>query len=128
MLNRYIQESEVDLDKSVITEILQDVYREACELSNVYLSVKGFEEDGAFSIENDDGDKVLLMFEEEDDADRYAELISIEDDYPEMSVIEIDDFVAMRACEMHDYMYNIIRPDDIVVPPKNDLFQKDKMA
>jgi len=31
LLNRYIQESEVDLDKSVITEILQDVYREACE-------------------------------------------------------------------------------------------------
>ena len=71
------------------------------------LAVKGFEEDGAFSIENDDGDKVLLMFEEEDDADRYADLISIEDDYPEMSVIEIDDYVAMRACEMHDYMYNI---------------------
>ena len=33
------------------------------------LAVKGFEEDGAFSIENDDGDRVLLMFEEEDDAD-----------------------------------------------------------
>ena len=92
------------------------------------LAVKGFEDEGAFSIEDDDGGKVLLMFEEEDDADRYAELISIEDDYPEMSVIEVDDFVAMRACEMHDYMYNIIRPDDIVVPPKNDLFQKDKMA
>ena len=71
---------------------------------------------------------MLLMFEEEDDADRYADLISVEDDYPEMSVIEVDDFVAMRACETHDYMYNIIRPEDIVVPPKNDLFQKDKMA
>ena len=32
LLNRYIQESEVDLDKSGITEILQDVYREACEV------------------------------------------------------------------------------------------------
>ena len=32
LLNRYIQESEVDLDKSVITDILQDVYREACEV------------------------------------------------------------------------------------------------
>ena len=32
LLNRYIQESEVDLDKSVITNILQDVYREACEV------------------------------------------------------------------------------------------------
>ena len=41
------------------------------------LAVKGFEEDGAFSLENDDGEKILIMFEEEDDADRYAELISI---------------------------------------------------
>ena len=92
------------------------------------LAVKGFEDEGAFSVENDDGERVLIMFEEEDDADRYAELIYSEEDWPEMSVIEIDDDVAIRACEMHDYMYNIIRPDDIVVPPKNDLFQKDKMA
>ena len=92
------------------------------------LAVKGFEEDGAFSLENDDGDKVLLMFEEEDDADRYAELIAVEDDYPEMSVIEVDVYVAMKDCESHDFMYNIFRPDDIVVPPKYDLFQKDKMA
>ena len=92
------------------------------------LAVKGFEDEGAFSIENEDGERVLILFEEEDDADRYADLIDSEEDWPEMSVIEIDDKIAIRACEMHDYMYNIIRPDDIVVPPKNDLFQKDKMA
>ena len=92
------------------------------------LTLKDRRDDCAYAVLNRYGEKVLFMFEEEDDADRYAELKSIEDDYPEMSVIEIDDFVAMRACEMHDYMYNIIRPDYIVVPPKNDLFQKDKMA
>ena len=92
------------------------------------LAVKGFEDEGAFSIENEDGERVLILFEEEDDADRYAELIDSEEDWPEMSVIEIDNDVAIRACEIHNYMYNIIRPDDIVVPPKNDLFQKDKMA
>jgi|TARA_B100000579_G_scaffold11405_1_gene8409 hypothetical protein len=92
------------------------------------LAVKGFEDEGAFSIEDDDGEKVLMLFEEEDDADRYAELMSSEEDTPEMGVIEVDDYVAIRACELHDYMYNIVRPDDIVVPPKNDLFQKDKMA
>ena len=92
------------------------------------LTLKDRKDDGAYAVLNRYGEKVLFMFEEEDDADRYAELISIEDDHPEMSVIEVDDYVAMRACETHDYMYNIIRPDDIVVPPKNDLFQKDKMA
>ena len=92
------------------------------------LTINEKQDNGAYAVLNRYGEKVLFMFEEEDDADRYADLISIEEDYPEMSVIEVDDYVAMRACEMHDYMYNIIRPDDIVVPPKNDLFQKDKMA
>ena len=32
ILNRYIQEAEVDFDKSTITKILQEVYREACEV------------------------------------------------------------------------------------------------
>ena len=32
ILNRYIQEAEVDFDKSVITNILQEVYKEACEV------------------------------------------------------------------------------------------------
>ena len=39
------------------------------------LAVKGFEEDGAFSLENDDGEKVLIMFEEEDDADRLCRVV-----------------------------------------------------
>ena len=34
------------------------------------LAVKGYEEDGAFALEGKTGDKVLLMFEEEDDATR----------------------------------------------------------
>ena len=32
LLNRYIQESEVDLDKFRVISILQDVYKEACEV------------------------------------------------------------------------------------------------
>jgi hypothetical protein len=32
ILNRYIQEAEVDLDKSIVTSILQEVYKEACEV------------------------------------------------------------------------------------------------
>ena len=32
ILNRYVQESEVNLDKSVIQKMIHDVYRESCEL------------------------------------------------------------------------------------------------
>ena len=91
------------------------------------LAVKGFEEDGAFSIENDDGDRVLLMFEEEDDADRYVGLMEV-DDFPEMNIIEVDDAVAIKACQVHNYVYNVITPEDIIVPPKNDPFRKNTLA
>ena len=91
------------------------------------LTVKGYEDEGAFAIEDDNGERVLLMFEDEDDADRYVGLMEF-DDYPEMNIVEIDDAVAIRACQMHDYVYNVITPEDIVVPPKNDPIRKNKMA
>ena len=92
------------------------------------LTVKGYEEDGAFALEDDNGERVLLMFEEEDDADRYVGLMEVDDEFPEMNIIEIDDAVAIKACQMHDYVYNVITPEDIIVPPKNDPIRKDKMA
>ena len=91
------------------------------------LTVKGYEDEGAFALEGDNGERVLLMFEEEEDADRYVGLMEV-DDYPEMNIIEIDDAVAIKACQVHDYVYNVITPEDIIVPPKNDPFPKDKMA
>ena len=32
ILNRYIQEAEVSLDKTIVQKLLQEVYQEACEL------------------------------------------------------------------------------------------------
>ena len=32
ILNRYIQESEIDLDKSEVTKMMSEIYREACEM------------------------------------------------------------------------------------------------
>ena len=32
ILNRYIEEAEVSLDKSLVKKIMQEVYQEACEL------------------------------------------------------------------------------------------------
>ena len=50
------------------------------------------------------------------------------DDFPEMNIIEVDDAVAIKACQVHNYVYNVITPEDIIVPPKNDPFRKNKMA
>lgn len=81
------------------------------------LTLYGKENKGAYSVKNRVGEHIVYLFQEEDDAVRYAMLLE-EDGYPEMHVIEIEDDVMIKACEMHDYDYTIITPNDIVIPPK----------
>lgn len=86
--------------------------------SNVFvLTIEGKEDEGAYSVVNSDGDQVLYLFQEEDDAMRYAMMLE-EDDFPTMHVIEVDDEMMVKACEFSSTRYAIITPNDIVVPPK----------
>ena len=81
------------------------------------LTVAGKENDGAYSVADDDGNQILYLFEEEDDAVRYAMMLE-NSEYPEMHVLEVEDEVMVRTCEVHNYNYTIITSDDIVIPPK----------
>lgn len=83
------------------------------------ITIHGKEKEGAYSVQDEDGEQVLYLFEEEDDAVRYALMLE-ESGYPEMHVIEIDDEVMLKTCKIHDYQYTIITPDDIVIPPDVD--------
>ena len=80
------------------------------------LTIEGKETEGAYSVQSDDGEQVLYLFEDEDDAIRYALLLE-DQDYPEMHVIEVDGKVVIKTCEKHDYRYSVITKDDIVIPP-----------
>ncbi len=82
------------------------------------LTINGREKEGAYSVLNDEGEHILYLFEGEDDATRYAMMLE-DDGYPEMHVIEIEDDVMIKTCELHDYQYTIITPNDIVIPPTN---------
>lgn len=83
------------------------------------LTIYGKEEEtGAYSVANEDGEKILYIFEEEDDACRYAMLLE-EDGYPEMNVMEVDEELIYHVCEINDHQYTIITPNDIVIPPKH---------
>ncbi len=80
------------------------------------LTLKDRKDDGAYAVQDQYGHKVLFLFEEEDDAVRYAMMLE-ENGCPEMHVIEIEDDVMINTCEIHDYRYAIITPNDIVIPP-----------
>jgi hypothetical protein len=57
------------------------------------------------------------MFLDKDDAVRYAGLLEA-DDFPDMSVVEVDDSEIIQACVKHGHEYFVVTPDDIVVPPR----------
>jgi len=80
------------------------------------ITVAGKEKEGAYSVVDEEGEQVLYIFMEEDDAERNAMQLE-ELDYPEMNVLEVEDEIMIKTCEMHDHRYTVITPDDIVIPP-----------
>lgn len=79
------------------------------------ISIKGNEGEGAYCATNEEGENVLYMFEEYDDAERFAMLLE-EENFPEMTVCEVPDEAIVRSCEIHNFKYVIFDKDDIVVP------------
>ena len=70
----------------------------------------------------------MYLFEHEDDATRYAGLLEANEEIP-LTVVKIDDKLAVDTCQKHKYKYVIISEDDIVIPPLNyDNIQNDKVA
>ena len=92
------------------------------------LSLAGKEGEGAYAVTNDDGQKALYLFQQEDDATRYAGLLEANESTA-LTVVEIDATLAVETCHKNKYKYVIITPDDIVIPPKDyDNIQDDTVA
>ena len=88
------------------------------------LTLRDKKEQGAYAVQDGQGNHVLFLFEEEDDAERYAMMLN-NDENATLNVIEIEDALAIRTCKMYNYKYAVITPNDIVVPPpKNDNVSK----
>ncbi len=91
------------------------------------LTVAGKEREGAYSVQDAYGNQILYLFEQEDDAERYGGLLEAED-YPPMSVVQVEDELAIETCEVYNYRYVVISNDDFVIPPRDDTIQADTMA
>ena len=89
------------------------------------LTLRDKKQEGAYAVQNKNGEKVLFLFEEEDDAERYAMHLEEEEDPTELEVVEVDGPLAIRTCRLYNYRYAVITPNDIVIPPKNDNLSKD---
>jgi hypothetical protein len=85
------------------------------------LTLKGKEDQGAYSVVNSEGEQVLYIFEQEDDASRFSLWLET-DDHPPLNVLEVDGELIIKTCNVHRYQYAIITQNDIVIPPKQNDF------
>lgn len=82
------------------------------------VSVAQNEDSGAFAVHNRWGEKVIMFFEKEDDAERYAMMLQDSEKYNLVKVTEVDEDIAKKTCHHQNLKYVIITPNDIVVPPE----------
>ena len=82
------------------------------------LALQGKENEGAYAVNTDKDKPLVYMFLDKDDAVRYAGLLEA-DDFPDMSVVEVNDREIIQACVTHGHEYYVVTPDDIVVPPRD---------
>ncbi len=75
---------------------------------------------GVYAVRDDTIDeRVVQIFEDEDDAQRYHGYL-IADNYKRaLEVLEVEEDVVKENCNQFGYNYTVIRPHDIVFPPKD---------
>ena len=85
------------------------------------LTIEGKEREGAYAVADKGGGQILYLFEEEDDADRYAMMLE-DESYPDMNVVEVDEELMIKTCHIHGHEYAVITKNDIVIPPEKHDF------
>ena len=83
----------------------------------------GTNNEGIHTLQIGDRQKVL-MFQEEDDATRFAIMLEAQD-FPEPTVEEIDAEEVKAFCEKADYDSELIEPGQLALPPEKNVEQTD---
>jgi sulfur carrier protein ThiS len=73
---------------------------------------------GVYAVFNKDKVKTVQLFEEEDDATRYQELLAAEGYEDDLEIVEVDLNTVAINCDNYGYFYSVITKDDFVIPPK----------
>ena len=73
--------------------------------------------EGVFSVFDETDERVIPIFQEEDDAERYLQMLHYEEDYPRMQIVEMEDHVIIGVCQEKLQPFTIITPDDLLIPP-----------
>lgn len=74
---------------------------------------------GVYATTNQDGVKSVQVFESEDDAIRYLELLKANEYKKELEIFEVDAKLVAINCQTHGYAFSIISSDELIIPPSD---------
>ena len=72
---------------------------------------------GVYSVFDESEDRIIPVFEEEDDAVRYLMHLEEDDETPDLEINSVDIDALVQACIVQGQKYSIISSDDFIIPP-----------
>lgn len=81
------------------------------------------DDEGIHTVQRGDRN-TILMFQEEDDAMRFAMMLEAQD-FPEPAVEAIDSEEIKLFCQKANYDWEIVEPGQLALPPETNLEQTD---
>ena len=72
---------------------------------------------GIYSVFDAKEQRIVPIFVEEDDADRYVMTLEDDDDNPDLEVVETEPEQIIHACRAQGQKFSIISADDFIIPP-----------
>jgi|TARA_B100000902_G_scaffold312458_1_gene302627 hypothetical protein len=83
----------------------------------MYIITLQDEPSGIYSVFNDSEDRIIPLFEQEDDALRYLFLLEETNSNPDLEILEVEPDLIITACRSQGQKYSIITADDLIIPP-----------
>ena len=72
---------------------------------------------GIYSVFDAQEQRIVPIFVEEDDADRYVMALADDDENPELEVVETEPEQIIYACRAQGQKFSIISSDEFIIPP-----------
>ena len=73
--------------------------------------------DGVYAVRDQEKKKVVHIFQERDDAERYLTLMEANDAPQKLEIMEIHPQVLAFNCDSYGYRFTVVEPEDFVIPP-----------
>ena len=72
---------------------------------------------GIYSVFNKEEQRIVPLFELQDDAVRYVMQLTEDEENPELQVMNVEPDHIIHACRSQGQKWSIITSDDLIIPP-----------